>query len=151
MTYSIYYVIASLTRLIKAGFPDYKIYVSAVPQGVVTPCFFISFMPSNSKSEVDARLYNELSLDIVFLMQPNAINATSLIYRIIEYLDENLETIPYYEGDEETGVLHSYDRSSHFEDMDLHYQLTFKVRGHIEVTETLMQELEEINYEVKFK
>jgi hypothetical protein len=125
--------------------------VSAVPQGVETPCFFISFMPSTSKSQVDKRIYSELSLDIVFLMKPNEINATTLAYTIIETLDENLEMIPYYEDGEQTGVIHTYDRASHFEDMDLHYQLTIKARGHIDVASTLMEELEAINYEIKVK
>ena len=149
MNYSIGDVIKSIARVIHKGFPDYKIYVSAVPQGVTTPCFFISFMPSTSRSQVDNRIYSELGLDIVFLMKPNEINATELIYQITEYLDENLEMIPYYEGQDKTGVIHTYDRNSHFEDMDLHYQVTIKARGHIEVAETLMDELEAINYEIK--
>lgn len=151
MNYSIGDVLKSLARVIHGSFPDYKIYVSAVPQGVETPCFFISFMPSTSKSQVDKRIYSELSLDIVFLMKPNEINATTLAYTIIETLDENLEMIPYYEGGEQTGVIHTYDRNSHFEDMDLHYQLTIKARGHIDVASTLMEELEAINYEIKVK
>ena len=151
MNYSIGDVIKSIARIIHSGFPDYKIYVSAVPQGVDTPCFFISFMPSSSKSQVDERIYSELGLDIVFLMKPNEINATSIAYSIIEYLDENLEMIPYYEEGEQTGVMHSYDRNSHFEDMDLHYQATIKARGHIEDTGPLMEELEAINYEIKVK
>jgi hypothetical protein len=57
--------------------------------------------------------------------------------------------IPYYEGQENTGVIHTYERNSHMEDMDLHYQVTIKARGHIEVAETLMEELEAINYEIK--
>lgn len=151
MNYSIGDVLKSIARVIHTGFPDYKIYVSAVPQGVDTPCFFISFMPSNSQSQVDNRIYSELGLDIVFLMKPNEINATSIIYEIVEYLDENLEMVPYYEDGEQTGVIHTYDRNSHFEDMDLHYQVTIKARGHIEVAQTLMEELEAINYEIKVK
>jgi hypothetical protein len=108
-------------------------------------------MPSTSKSQVDDRIYSELGLDIVFLMKPNEINATTLAYTIVETLDENLEMIPYYEGGEQTGVIHTYDRNSHFEDMDLHYQLTIKARGHIDVASTLMEELEAINYEIKVK
>jgi hypothetical protein len=149
MNYSIDNVLKSIARVIHKGFPDYKIYISAVPQGVTIPCFFISFMPSTSRSQVDNRIYSELGLDIVFLMKPNEINATSLMYQIVEYLDENLEMIPYYEGQENTGVIHTYERNSHMEDMDLHYQVTIKARGHIEVAETLMEELEAINYEIK--
>lgn len=151
MTYSIENVIGSIATLIKTQYPDYNIYASAVPQGVTTPCFFISFMPSNSKSEVDSRYMNELGLDIVFLMAPNQINVTETAYGIIEYLNENLETFDYYEDfeDDPAGVMHTYDRNYHFEDMDLHYQITIKARGHFEITETLMQKLEEITYEIK--
>jgi hypothetical protein len=153
MTYTISNVVGSIATLLKSQYPDYNIYASAVPQGVTTPCFFIAFMPSSSKSEVDARYLNELHLDIVFLSTPNQINITETAYGIIEFLDENLETFSYYDDFEEApvGVMHSYDRNTHFEDMDLHYQLTIKARGHFEVTSTLMTELEAITYEIKRK
>ena len=153
MIYTINNVIGSVATLLNSGFPDYNVYASAVPQGVTTPCFFISFMPSSSRSQVDARYYNELNLDIVFLMEPNEINVTETVMGVVEYLDEHLEIFPYYEDfeDDPSGVMHSYDRNWHLEDMDLHYQLTIKSRGHFEVTETLMQKLEDISYEIKRK
>ena len=150
MTYSLIYVLSSIAHILSTQY-DIPIYISAVPQGVVTPCFFISPMPMTSRSQIDSRIYNEVSLDIVYMMEPNAINVTTSAYEVIDFLNENLETFDYYEEDDDdpTGVMHTYDRSVSFQDMDMHYNCTIKARGHIEVDETLMQSLEDINYEIK--
>lgn len=128
----------------------YPIYASQTQQGVDTPCFFISLMPSNSRGEVYDRYFNSLSLDIVFIQEPNITNATDQIYEVIDYLDENLEMFTYT-ADEESCLLHTYDRNFHLEDMILHYQITIKTRTYVDVEEPLLLYLEGITYEIKRK
>ena len=64
-------------------------------------------------------------------------------------MDENLELIPYVDGEDE-GVVHTYDRSYQLQEMDLHYHLTFKNRVYIEEDNPLMKSLE-VEYEIKVK
>ena len=152
MTYSLIYVLNSIAHILSTQY-DIPIYISAVPQGVVTPCFFISPMPMTSRSQIDSRIYNEVSLDIVYMMEPNAINVTTSAYEVIDFLNENLETFDYYEEDEDdpTGVMHTYDRSVSFQDMDMHYNCTIKVRTYIDVEEVILRRLEDLTYVIKSK
>lgn len=127
----------------------YDIYISNRQQGVKTPCFFISLMPSTSQKQLGRSYFQQLSLDIVFLQDPNIINATDGIYAVIQFMDENLELIPYVDGAEE-GLVHTYDRSYQLQEMDLHYHLTFKNRVYIDESSPLMKSLE-VEYEIKVK
>ena len=127
----------------------YDIYISNRQQGVKTPCFFISLMPSTSQKQLGRSYFQQLSLDIVFLQDPNIINATDGIYSVIQFMDENLELIPYIDGEEE-GLVHTYDRSYQLQEMDLHYHLTFKNRVYIDESSPLMKSLE-VEYEIKVK
>lgn len=131
---------------------DYPIYVSQRQQDVETPCFFLTIMLGNSKKELGRTYYNELSVDIVFLQNPNIINATEGIIQVIEYLDEHLELIPYrYDEDKDPALVHTYERMHQIQDFDLHYHVTFKNRVYISDDAPLMASLEAINYEIKIK
>ena len=129
---------------------DYPVYSSPMQQEVETPCFFISLMPSTSDKLIDNRFSNDLALDIVFIQQPNITNAMDGVFPVIEYLDHNLDTFSYTDGTN-TGVIHTYDRSYHMEDKDLHYQVHVKTRTLIETDPTKILIIEEINDEIKRK
>jgi hypothetical protein len=107
-------------------------------------------MPSTSDKLIDNRFSNDLALDIVFLQQPNITNAMDGVFPVIEYLDHNLDTFSYTDGTN-TGVIHTYDRSYHMEDKDLHYQVHVKTRTLIETDPTKILIIEEINDEIKRK
>lgn len=152
MTYSIETILQGIASVLSSL--KYPIYVSNRQQGVKTPCFFISLIPGSDKDEIDDREFVDLGLDIVFLQDTNIINAMDGIYKVLEFLQENLRMIPYTqgeEGEEETTYLHTYDRAHHLEEMDLHYQFHLRNRMHLAKNETLMQALEELNYEIKVK
>ena len=151
MNYSVEAILEGLAGVLaESGYEN--IYISNRQQGVQTPCFFISLMPSTSEDEVDGRYFNDLGLDIVFLQDTNEINMMDNVYSVLAYLDENLATIPYKDSEDADPIpLHTYNREYHMEDMDLHYQLHFKNRMHIAKTSVLMASLEELTYEIKRK
>lgn len=148
MTYSLSNLINSVAGALSGL--DYPVYDSQTQQGVETPCFFISLMPSEISGEPYDRYYNTVNLDIVFLQDPNIPNATDLIYTVIDYLNEHLALFDYSDGTE-TCKMHGLQRRHHLEEMDLHYQITIKMRIHIDVEETVLKTLEGITYEIKRK
>lgn len=146
MTYSLSNLINSVAGALSGL--DYPVYDSQTQQGVETPCFFISLMPSEISGEPYDRYFNTVNLDIVFLQDPNIPNATDLIYTVIDYLNEHLALFDYSDG-EETCKMHGLQRKHHLEEMDLHYQITIKMRIHIDVEETVLKSLEGIEIEIK--
>lgn len=146
MTYSLSNLINSVAGALSSL--DYPVYDSQTQQGVETPCFFISLMPSEISGEPYDRYFNTVNLDIVFLQDPNIPNATDLIYTVIDYLNEHLALFDYSDG-EETCKMHGLQRKHHLEEMDLHYQITIKMRIHIDVEETVLKSLEGIEIEIK--
>ena len=128
----------------------YPIYSSRRQQGVDVPCFFISIMPSTSTSELDGRFMNELGLDIVFLQQENTINDSNEMYKVWDFLNQNLELIPYT-IEEESVLIHTYDRRMFVQAGDMHYQLTIKNRVSLPTDAVKMASLEELKYEIKVK
>ena len=147
MEYNIATLLEGLAQVLSTL--GYDIYISNRQQGVKTPCFFISLMPSTSQKQLGRSYFQQLALDVVFLQDPNIVNATDGIYSVIQFMDENLELIPYVDGEDE-GVVHTYDRSYQLQEMDLHYHLTFKNRVYIEEDNPLMKSLE-VEYEIKVK
>ena len=147
MEYNIAALLEGLAQVLSTL--GYDIYISNRQQGVKTPCFFISLMPSTSQKQLGRSYFQQLALDVVFLQDPNIVNATDGIYSVIQFMDENLELIPYVDGEEE-GLVHTYDRSYQLQEMDLHYHLTFKNRVYIEESDPLMKSLE-VEYEIKVK
>ena len=147
MEYNIATLLEGLAQVLSTL--GYDIYISNRQQGVKTPCFFISLMPSTSQKQLGRSYFQQLALDVVFLQDPNIVNATDGIYAVIQFMDENLELIPYVDGEDE-GVVHTYDRSYQLQEMDLHYHLTFKNRVYIEEDNPLMKSLE-VEYDIKVK
>ena len=147
MEYNIATLLEGLAQVLSTL--GYDIYISNRQQGVKTPCFFISLMPSTSQKQLGRSYFQQLALDVVFLQDPNIVNATDGIYSVIQFMDENLELIPYVDGEDE-GVVHIYDRSYQLQEMDLHYHLTFKNRVYIEEDNPLMKSLA-VEYEIKVK
>lgn len=144
MTYSIQRIIEGIAARI-TSFCQYPIYISPTQQSCTPPCFFICLMPGNLKDEIDNRYYTTLNLDIVFLQNPNIVNASDGIISVLENLDEKLDTIPYTENNS-TITMYTYDRKHHLEDMDLHYQVTFHARLMKSEVNTYMKTLTEAVY-----
>lgn len=144
------FTLSNLIKSIAGSLPEYPVYASQTQQGVVTPCFFITLMPSEIKGEASARYFNSVSFDIVFLQEPNITNATDKIYEVVDYLNEKLDMFEYSDG-KDSCVLHAFDRNYHLEGMDLHYQITVKVRTYIDVEEVILRRLEDLTYVIKSK
>lgn len=146
MIYTLSHLIDSIAGvLVPLGYP---IYASQTQQGVETPCFFITLMPSDISGETFGRYLNSVSLDIVFLQEPNIPNATDQIYSVLDFLNENLDMFVYSDGTD-SGYLRCLDRNYHLEEMDLHYQITVKTRTYVDVNEPLLLHLEDLTYEIK--
>ena len=144
MTYSIRGIIEGIAARI-ASFCNYPIYISPTQQSCTPPCFFICLMPGNLKDEIDNRYYTTLNFDVVFLQNPNIVNASDGIISVLENLDLTLDTISYTENSS-TITMYTYDRKHHLENMDLHYQLTFHARLMKSEVHTYMKTLTEAVY-----
>ena len=145
MNYSIRKLITGVAqRLSGLSLP---IYIAPTQQKADVPCFFICLMPGDFKTELSKMATANVNLDIVYLQSPNIQNAMNGIYNVIDYLDSNLETINYIDGEEST-LLSVFDRKHHLEEMDLHYQISLHVRVSLSEIQTFMKELE-VDYEVK--
>lgn len=147
MTYTMQMVVEAIAAALEPL--KYPVYASAIQQAVELPCFFIALMPSTSASEIDDRNMTTIGLDIVFLQRPDIPNATDQIFAVVDHLNANLEFITLTDSDEETALIHTYNRRYHLEEMDLHYQLDVKLRGSIPRDENYLKTLEELNYEIK--
>ena len=148
MTYSIDAILEGIATVL-SGSGYTNIYISQTQQGVKTPCFFISLMPGSISEEVDERFMDDLGFDVVFLQNPNVLNATDKIYEVLAYLNENMSTIPYTDDTENDPIpMYTYGREYHIEDMDLHYTFHLRNRVHIPKTSNYMQTLEG-HYEIK--
>lgn len=128
----------------------YDIYISNRQQGVTTPCFFITMMSDDFAVEMGRMSMDTLRLDIVFLQDPNIVNAMDGVYSVLQFLNENLETIPYTEN-EQTTLVRTYERSSQIQDLDLHYHITLKNRIYLAENNTKMKTLEDIDVKIKVK
>lgn len=148
MSYNILYLLEGLSSVLSTL--NHDIYISNRQQEVDTPCFFITMISSGSEVEMGRVYMNELVLDIVFLQDPNIVNAMEGVYAVLQYLDEHLELIPYEDPDlEEEGVVHTYNRTSSIQDFDLHYHVTFKNRVYFAEENEKIKTLEDINVTIK--
>ena len=147
-TYNIMNLLDGLAEVLSQQ--GYDIYISNRQQGVTAPCFFITMMSDDFAVEMGRMSMDILRLDIVFLQDPNIVNAMDGVYSVLQFLNENLETIPYTES-EQTTLVRTYERSSQIQDLDLHYHITFKNRIYLAETNTKMKTLEDIDVKIKVK
>lgn len=149
MIFSLDYVLDSIARVLTEQYPEYPIYSSPNQQGTEAPCFFIFFMPSSIESQIDERFYRDLGIDIIFIQERNIINGNVKIQAIANFLDENLETIPYTDGSAEPVPIRTFERQWQNEDMELHYQFHIRQRVSIPRTPDYMESMEETNAKIK--
>lgn len=147
-TYNIMNLLEGLAEVLSQQ--GYDIYISNRQQGVTTPCFFITMMSDDFAVEMGRMSMDTLRLDIVFLQDPNIVNAMEGVYNVLQFLNENLETIPYTDN-EETTLVRTYERSSQIHELDLHYHITFKNRIYLAEDTTKMKTLEDIDVKIKVK
>ena len=148
MIFTLQCVSDSLAGVLKAGYPDYPVYGSPVPQGADPPCFFIFFMPSTIEGQVDERYMRDLGVDIVFVQQRNIVDGNAEILRIAGCLDEALELFPYvYDGKQ--AMLRTYERQWQNDDGELHYQFHIKQRVLIGRGTDPMGRMEENNAHIR--
>lgn len=145
-TYNIMNLLEGLAEVLSQQ--GYDIYISNRQQGVDTPCFFISMMSDDFAVEMGRMSMDTLRLDIVFLQDPNIVNAMDGIYSVLQFLNENLETIPYTDNGQTT-LVRTYERSSQIQDLDLHYHVTFKNRVYFAAENEKIKTLEDINVTIK--
>lgn len=144
MNYTIQGIMEGIAAKI-ASFSNRPIYIAPTQQKCETPCFYLCLMPGGIRDEIDNRYFSDINVDVIFLQQPNIVNATAGIYAALQNLDENLDTITYTEG-EETTPMYVFNRKHHLEGMDLHYQISFHTRLMKSEVETYMKTLTEAVY-----
>ena len=143
MIFTLQCVSDSLADVLKAGYPDYPVYGSPVPQGADPPCFFIFFMPSTIEGQVDERYMRDLGVDIVFVQDRCIVDGNARILEVAEYLDGALELFPYHDGSGGTALVRTFERQWKIEDGELHYQSHIKQRVAVPRDTIRMQEMEE--------
>lgn len=126
MTFTLERLTDSIAGLIKERYPEVPVYSNPNQQGTKTPCFFIFFMPSEIKDEMDRRSRRVIGIDIVYLVKRNIPDAYDRLVLVADQLDDMLETIPYREGDK-FAKLRTFGREWKIDDGELHYQITLKV------------------------
>ncbi len=149
MIFTLQCVSDSLAGVLKAGYPDYPVYGSPVPQGADPPCFFIFFMPSTIEGQVDERYMRDLGVDIVFVQERCIVDGNARILEVAEYLDGALELFPYHDGSGGTALVRTFERQWKIEDGELHYQSHIKQRVAVPRDTIRMQEMEENDAKVK--
>lgn len=149
MTFTLDNIINSVAGVLKERYGGYPVYTSANQQGTKFPCFFIFFLPSTTENQMDRSFLRDIGMDIIFVQQRNIVNGNAEIHKIAEYLDRNLELIPYSDGSGETAYIPTHERQWQSEDEELHYQFHIRQRVEVPETNTLMREMEENNAKVK--
>lgn len=149
MIFTLDHVLNSIAGVLTEQYPEYPVYLSPNQQGTAAPCFFIFFMPSSIESQIDERFYRDLGIDIIFLQERNIINGNTELQTIANFLDENLETIPYTDGSAEPVPIRTFERQWQNEDMELHYQFHIRQRVSIPRTPDYMESMEETNAKIK--
>lgn len=148
MTFTIENLMDSIAGVLKAGYPDYPVYLGPNQQGTSVPCFFVFLMPSTIEDQVDGRFFRDLGIDIVFLKQRNVTMGNAQLYEIQEYLDVNLEDFVYSDG-ETTARLHTYEREASREDQELHYKFHIRQRVSLPRAFNPVREMEENHVGIK--
>lgn len=148
MIFTLGRILDSLAGVLQGRYPDYPVYYSPNQQGTDYPCFFIFFMPSEIKSQIDSRYMRDLGVDIVFVQQRNIVDGNAEILRIAGCLDEALELFPYvYDGKQ--AMIRTYERQWKNDDGELHYQFHIKQRVLVQREINRMKEMEENRTHVK--
>lgn len=149
MNYTIDNLIKSIAAQISGLYPYYPVYDSPNQQRTTYPCFFVFLIPNSGISDqLSEREKREITFDVVFVQERNKANANEEIYSVVEALDESFEYLQYTDGTD-TVPLHTHERTYSIEDMELHYKMRVTQRVSREVTENLMQTLEETNVEIE--
>ena len=125
MTFTLEKLRDAIADMLKQHFSDIKVYGNPNQQGTKTPCFFVFFMPSDVKREIDRRSRRVIGIDIVYLTKRNIPDAYDQLNKVADRLDEVLERIAYIDASEKT-ELWTYDREWKIDDGELHYQFTVK-------------------------
>lgn len=126
MTFTLEQLTESIAGLIKERYPDIPIYSNPNQQGTKTPCFFIFFMPSETRDEMDRRSRRVIGIDVVYLVKRNIPDVYDQLVSAADHLDNILELIPYSDG-EALVKLRTFDREWKIDDGELHYQFSLKV------------------------
>lgn len=122
MTFTLEKLINSIAGVLKANYPDVSVYSNPNQQGTKPPCFFVFFMPTEMKDEMDRRSRRILGIDIVYLTRRNIPDAYDQLVAVADTLDFMLDFIPY----EGMASMRTFDREWRIEDKELHYQFYIK-------------------------
>lgn len=125
MTFTFNDLVNSLAGVIKERWPGVKVYNNPKRGGVVPPCFFVFFMPSEISDEMDQRSRREIGIDVVYLVKRNIPDDFDQLIEVAEGLDECLDCIKY-EQNGESAFIRTFEREWKIEDGELHYQFTVK-------------------------
>lgn len=115
-------IVNGIAKAIKSEYPDLKIYIDHVEQGLNRPCFFIAMLESSQKQHLNRRLWREHSFDIHYFPKDEkmpvrgfneVIDQLRLALRYIEVAEDSGEGISKVQGTEMRhevidGVLHFF-------------------------------------------
>lgn len=158
----------AIAGMLKNIFPDDNIeaggpletYNNPAQQNIVTPCWFINFIPPNTiTGALSQRYWRNWTIDLVFMSQFNEPNLFDQYYQRIEVLDEQMEYIQYpytYRESEEAEpedrvvLLRALEREWSVDLSMLHYRFALKLwTSKIKDDSIKMMKIEELNEYVK--
>lgn len=139
-------LVRALALKLGGVFPCVPVYANPNQQGTKLPAFFITFMPSEIRSQVDNRFLRTLKVDLIYLERHNLPDLYDRYLMAAERLDLALETFPLGET-----VLRTLERKWFVELDALHYQFTVKGRVAQPNNETQMEVMERLTEEVKYE
>lgn len=104
-------VLGAVTNNLDSLFPDATIYTDVVEQGLLEPCFFVSFLEPSEKQIIGQRYFRRFNMSIQYL-PGNVEQIGRELNRVANILLDGMEWITLTNGD----TLKGSNKSCHCED-----------------------------------
>lgn len=144
MTFTLHTIAAALAEHLAPKLLHTAFYADPNQQGTTTPALFLRQTNARISKKTGDRFLRKLGLDLVYLVQPNAVDAETRLQAAADVMDENLDIFPYGGG-----YLRTYDRRWDITDGALHYKFDLDLWLTRAEDTVLMQSIQELNMEEK--
>lgn len=148
MTFSLQNTAKSLADYLAPYFPGVTFYEDPNQQGSRPPMMCLQQRYARIALTPSGRYLRTVGLDLTYLADYNRPDLQRVYQQAAEVLDENLETLPYSDG-ENTGLVRTYDRDWRIDLDALHYKFELRVFAAPEDTGTPMEDIEKTTITIK--
>ena len=144
MTITLQSLSRALAEHLATELPGVSFYADPNQQGTAVPALFLRQTNAKISKKMGNRFLRKLGLDLVYLVQPNAVDTDTQLQAAADVTDENLDIFPY------DGVfLRTYDRRWEITGGALHYKFDLNLWLTKSEDTVLMQSIQELNMEAK--